>query len=396
MIIEPVTRGLLCATAHPDGCTRRVRADVHRARTHPRICGPRAALVIGCSAGLGLAARMTAAFGFGAATIGVCLERPGGPQRSGTAGWYNTAALETELALAGLRGRTVIGDAFSDSVKTQTARVIRDELGQVDLVVYSIAAPRRAGVGESYRSVLKTIGAPFTDKSYDPVSGEVVTATMPVASLREIRDTVAVMGGDDWLRWVETLHTAGVLAPDVTTVAFSYVGNSWLAPTYRGATIGRAKEHLEWTAHLIDEALRPTGGRAYSAVMRALITQASSALAIQNLYAILLQRVACEMGLHETTLDQTYRLFADRLYGGPPLAVDEEGRIRLDDWELQPEVQLEVQRRWKTVETENLTELGAVDTYRAETLAQYGFGLSDVDYTRGTDPVREIPGVVIA
>lgn len=396
MIIEPVTRGLLCATAHPDGCARRVRAAVETLRSRPSFRGLRKALIIGSSAGLGLATRAVVAFGSQAATIGVCLERPGTPQRCGSAGWYNTAALETKLASAGLFGRTVIGDAFSDSVKLRTAKVIREELGRVDLVVYSVAAPRRETPGEWYGSALKTIGAPFTAKSYNSSTGEVVLETMPAASLREIRNTVAVMGGDDWMRWMEALHESDVLAADVTTVAFSYVGNRWLAPTYRSATIGKAKEHLEWTARCIDTSLRSTGGRAHAAVMRAMITQSSSVLSIQPLYGALLLRVAREMGLHETAMDQAHRLCSDHLYGQHPLTLDEEGRIRLDDWEMAPEVQAEVRRRWEAVDTENLDELSAMAEYRAETLALCGFGVPGADYTQETDPVLDIPNVVIA
>lgn len=396
MIIEPVTRGLLCATAHPDGCARRIRAAIESLQARPTFGGPRKALVIGSSAGLGLATRAVVAFGSRAATIGVCLERPGTPRRCGSAGWYNTAALETELAAAGLFGRTVIGDAFSDSVKLRTAKVIGEELGRVDLVVYSVAASRRETPCESYSSALKTIGAPFTAKSYDASTGGLVHETMPAASLREIRNTVAVMGGDDWMRWIEALRESDVLAPDVTTVAFSYVGNRWLAPSYRDATIGKAKEHLEWTARCIDISLRSAGGRAHAAVMRAMVTQSSSVLSIQRLYAALLLRVARERGLHETVLDQAHRLCADRLYGPSPLAVDEEGRIRLDDWEMAPEVQAEVRRRWEAVDTENLDELSAMDEYQAEILALCGFGVPGVDYTREIDPVLNIPNVIIA
>lgn len=432
MIIKPVTRGLLCATAHPVGCERRVRADIAATCAEPPPSGPRNALVIGCSAGLGLATRIALAFGARAATIGVCLERPGTPERPGTAGWYNTAALDSAAVTAGLTSRTVVGDAFSDAVKTRTAELIEVEVGRVDLVVYSIAAPRRAVDGEVYRSALKAVGAPFTGKSYLPATGGVGVTTLPAASLREIRHTVGVMGGDDWLRWIECLQAHDVLAPDVTTVAYSHVGNAWLAPTYRDATIGKAKEHLEWTARLLDQVLRPAGGRARVAVMRGQVTQASSVLAIQNLYYILLRRVASEMGLQETPLDQVHRLLA-QLYGRPPGepgdaapaeaaaagvaaghadravdkdadgvvdeaadgVVDEEGRIRLDDKELDAAVQAEVRRRWAAVETGNLAELGAPDAYRTETLALSGFALPDVDYERDVDPVRHNPMAIL-
>lgn len=395
MIIEPVTRGLLCATAHPGGCARRVESDINEIKRRPTFQGPRKVLVVGCSAGLGLASRITLAFGSGAATVGVCLERPGTPERPATAGWYNTAALDAAAAEAGLTSRTIVGDAFQESTRARTAELISDLLGQVDLVVYSIAAPRRASYGEVYRSALKPVGRPFTGKSYAPATNEVITTTLPAASLEEIRHTVAIMGGDDWLRWMETLQKFDVITPDVTTIAFSHIGNSWLAPTYRAGTIGKAKEHLEWTARVINEVIQPTGGKAYVAVMRGLVTQASTVLAIQNLYAILIRRVASELNLDETALDQAYRLYAERLYGEPPPAVDAAGRIRLDDLELHPEVQAEVLRRWQHVNTWNLAELGAIAEYRNLVLAQYGFAVPGVDYSRDTDPVWENPNAIL-
>ncbi|MFF4102502.1 enoyl-ACP reductase FabV [Streptomyces sp. NPDC001903] len=402
MIVTPMLRGSLCANAHPDGCAARVRRDIAYVRSRPPITGadrPRSVLVIGGSSGLGLAARTATAFGAGAATLNVCQETPGTATRTGTAGWYNTAELEARLRQAGLYGRTVVGDAFSDAVKERTAQTVHDDLGQVDLVVYSLAAPRRTDpqTGQVRRSALKTLGAPFTAKTYDSATGEVGRTTVEPATPQEIDDTVAVMGGDDWRRWIDALGAAGVLAPDVTTVAFSYVGNTRLAPTYRAGTLGRAKDHLEATGRALDAELRGAGGRALTAVMRAMVTQASSVIPAQTLYTVVLTRVMLEMGLQEGPIEQAHRLLTKRLYSGlherqtvPHPTTDELGRLRLDDLELRPDVQAEVDRRLALVDTATIGELGAPCVHRAESLALNGFGLPDVDYAADTDPVRDL------
>ncbi|MFD7768186.1 enoyl-ACP reductase FabV [Streptomyces sp. NPDC059787] len=409
MIVQPMLRGTLCANAHPDGCAERVRAQIAAVRSRPGPTGPdrpRNVLVVGGSAGLGLATRISAAFGAGAATLNVCQESPGTAKRTGTAGWYNTAALEAELARAGLYGRTVVGDAYSDAVKEHTVRTVRDDLGQVDLVVYSLAAPRRTHpeTGHTHRSALKTLGRPFTAKAYDAATREVATTTVEPATEQEIEDTVAVMGGDDWRRWIHALSAGGVLAPQAVTVAFSYVGNTRLAPTYRGGTLGLAKEDLEATGRELDAVLRPQGGRALTAVMRAMVTQASSVIPAQTLYTVVLTRVMLEMGLQEGAIEQAHRLLTKRLYSGgdtrllegsPHPTTDELGRLRLDDLELRPDVQAEVDRRLALVTGENVAELGAPCVHRAEWLALNGFGLSSVDYTADTDPVRELTDPVL-
>lgn len=397
MIVEPVRRGAVCATAHPEGCARQVRDAIERVRAGAGFTGPARVLVIGASAGLGLATRITAAYGAGAATVGVCLERPGAPNRTATAGWYNTAALESELAAAGRYGRTVLGDAFSDEVKERTAQLITSELGSVDLVVYSLAAPRRTDpdTGQVYRSVIKTVGEPYTEKAFDADASAVRPLTLHAATEQEAAQTERVMGGDDWRRWIDVLDKHGALAADATTVAFSYVGNDWLAPTYRAGTLGRAKEHLEATARELADRLAPGGGRATAAVMRALITQASQVMPVQALYTLLLSRVTREQGLYEDTLDQARRLLAGQLYGTAPMRLDEAGRVRLDDLELRADVQAEVRRRWKLVETGNLAELGDLDGYWAAASALHGFGVPGVDYTAEVDPVRAIPNSLL-
>ncbi|TDB81878.1 enoyl-ACP reductase FabV [Micromonospora sp. KC721] len=396
MIIEPVHRGHLYVTAHPDGCAAMVREWVAYARGKQELPGPARALVIGASTGLGLASRVTAGFGAGAATVGVCLERPGGPRRTATPGWYNTAAYHAEAERAGLYARTVVGDAFADETRHRTVETIARDLGQVDLVVYSIAAPRRVDpvTGELYQSVLKTIHEPYRNKAFHAATGTVVETTTPPATDDEIRQTVAVMGGDDWQRWIEALAGAGLLAPGATTIAYSYIGGDELAPTYRGGTIGRAKLHLEATAAQIDRRLGSIGGRAYTAVMKALVTHASLAIPMSALYTILLIRVMRERGLHEGPIEQVHRLFADRLYHGAAPALDAAGRIRLDDRELRADVQAEVRRRWRTVTTESLAEVGALDEFLSEVARLNGFGRPDVHYGRDISPVREIPGLI--
>ncbi|MER6916684.1 enoyl-ACP reductase FabV [Streptomyces sp. NPDC000594] len=398
MIIRPVRRGPVWVTAHPEGRAAVVRGTVAAVRARGTRPGPRSVLVIGASSGLGLATRIAAAFGHRAATVGVCLERPGAPNRPGTAGWYNAAALERELPAAGLYGRTVVGDAFGDAVKERTARIIADELGGVDLVVHSVAAPRRTDpvTGRTHHSVIKTLGAPFTEKSFDAATDSVRSHTTPSASPEEVADTVEVMGGGDWERWIDALEAHGALLGGARTVAFSYVGNDWLAPTYRNGTLGRAKEHLEATARTLDRRLSGSlGGGARTAVMRALVTPASQVMPVQALYTLLLSRVTREAGLLETTDDQARRLL-DHWYGGRPAPVDGEGRIRLDDIEMRADVQAEIRRRWDKVGgPETLAELGDLEHYRRAAERLHGFGVPGVDYTAPVDPVRPVPDALL-
>lgn len=404
MIVQPMLRGALCANAHPDGCAERVRRDIAHVRERAKLTGadrPRNVLVIGGSAGLGLATRIAVAGAAGAATLNVCQESPGTPNRTATAGWYNTAALEAELDRTGRYARTVVGDAFSDATKERTVQTIRDDLGTVDLVVYSLAAPRRVhpDTGRTHRSALKSIGQPFTAKTYDSATGKVDWATVEPASDEEIADTVTVMGGDDWRRWMDALQTGGVLAPWARTVAFSYVGNTALAPTYRAGTLGRAKEHLEATGRELDARMRPGGGRAVTAVMRAMVTQASQVIPAQTLYTVVLGRVMREAGLQEGPIEQAYRLLTTGLYpeavdpAAGPVAralTDELGRLRLDDLELRPDIQQEVDRRLALVDSDSVARLGDPAAHRAESLALNGFGLPGVDYAAATDPVRPL------
>jgi enoyl-[acyl-carrier protein] reductase/trans-2-enoyl-CoA reductase (NAD+) len=394
MVIQPKVRGFICTTAHPDGCARNVEEQIRYVQSKPRIDGPKNALVIGASTGFGLSTRIAAAFGAGAGTLGIFFERPAEGGRTATAGWYNTAAFTRAARRAGLYAGNINGDAFSDAIKEQAIETIRRDLGKVDLVVYSLAAPRRTDprTGEVHASVLKPIGRPYTGKTVDVSSGRVTEVTLEPATDEEIRGTVAVMGGEDWRMWMEALLRAGVLAEGAVTVAYSYVGPEVTRPIYRDGTIGRAKDDLERTARDIDGALRPIGGCAYVSVNKALVTQASSAIPIVPLYISLLFRVMKDKGLHEGTIEQMHRLLAERLYTGSAVPVDELGRIRIDDLEMRDDVQREVAALWERVNTDNLALLSDIEGYRADFLKLFGFGLEGVDYEADTDPFVPLEG----
>ncbi len=397
MIVGPMMRGFVCANAHPVGCARTADETIEGARNR-RFDGPARVLVVGASGGLGFAVRAVAAFGCGARTVGVGLERPGTAARTATAGWYRTARFHERAEALDLPAWSVMGDAFGDDVKRTTIDLVRERLGGVDLVVYSVAAPRRTDPvsGESYRSVIKTIGAPFTEKGYDVGSDTVRPMTLQPATDEEVAQTVAVMGGDDWSRWLDALLAAGVLAPGARTVAFSYVGTPLLAPTYRGGSLGKAKDHLEATARRWDARLRDAGGAAVVAVMKALVTQASVAIPVSMLYTMLLDRVLAERGLGEGPLEQAQRLLGEALCGTGPPPLDDQGRLRLDDRELRPEVQAEVARRWAIVESENLDGLSDKRRVLADVLRLYGFGVAGVSYDEDVDPVRPIRGALVS
>jgi enoyl-[acyl-carrier protein] reductase/trans-2-enoyl-CoA reductase (NAD+) len=405
-------KGRLCVTAHPMGCTANVEEQIRRVTGRPPVAGARRVLIVGSSNGLGLSTRIAAAFGSRASTVGVGLEREATPTRTATAGWYNCAAFERAALAEGLSARTVIGDAFTDGTKAETVDAIRRGPGAVDLVVYSLAAPRRRDpeTGVVHQSVLKPIGAPFTGKTYDFASGEVGEQTLAPADDAEIRDTVAVMGGEDWSRWIRTLRAEGVLAPGATTVAYSYIGQESLAPTYRAGTMGRAKEHLEATARALDA----EGLRARVAVMKAMVTQSSVAIPMSTLYTMILARVMREYDVYEDPIDQVYRLLAghlaerpgdklgDKPEDGPAgfdsagfdfAGFDDEGRIRLDDLELREDVQREVDRRLALATTANLDELADREGFHSDVLRLYGFGHPDVDYSADVDPVLGIPSM---
>ena len=385
-------------TAHPDGALQAVKNQIEYVKSKGKIKnGPKKVLVIGASTGFGLSSRIAAAFGSDAATIGVFFEKPASEGKMGTAGWYNSAAFEKEAHAAGLYAKSINGDAFSDDIKRQTIDLIKKDLGQVDLVVYSLASPRRTHpkTGVAYASVLKPIGQPFTNKTVDFHTGVVSDITInPVENDEDIANTIAVMGGEDWKFWIEDLKAAGVLAAGVKTVAYSYIGPELTFPIYRNGTIGQAKNDLEATVPVLNELLKDLHGVSYVSVNKALVTQSSSAIPVVPLYISLLYKVMKAKGTHEGTIEQMQRLFADRLYTeNGDVALDSEGRIRIDDWEMAEDVQAEVAKYWDKVTTETLAEISDIDGYRKEFFNLFGFELEGVDYEKDTDENVKVPSI---
>jgi enoyl-[acyl-carrier protein] reductase/trans-2-enoyl-CoA reductase (NAD+) len=395
MIIKPKFRGFICTTAHPDGCSKQVEQQIAYVKSQKKIDGPKKVLVIGASTGYGLASRIVSAFGAGADTIGVFFERPSSGNRTATAGWYNTAAFEKAAAEAGLLAKSINGDAFSNEIKQQTIDLIKKELGKVDLVVYSLAAPKRVHpeTGEVFSSVIKPIGKPYTNKTVDFHTGNVFETTVEPATEEEIRHTVAVMGGEDWKMWIDALLQADVLSEGATTIAYSYIGPEITYPVYREGTVGRAKDDLEATAHELDTKLKQVGGRAFVSVNKALVTQSSAAIPVVPLYISLLFKVMKEKGLHEGCIEQMYRLFAERLYTGDVVPVDEKGRIRIDDLEMREDVQQAVNANWNNVDSGNLKEVSDIEGYRKDFFQLFGFETEGVDYEADVDPNVKIPSI---
>lgn len=395
MIVEPKIRGFICTTAHPAGCAANVAHQIDYVRSRPRFSGVKKALVIGCSTGYGLATRIAAAFGAGAATLGVAFERPASRTRTATAGWYNTAAFERIAASEGLYAKTVIGDAFSDEIKQQVIDTIKADLGTVDLVIYSLAAPRRAVGNTTYYSAIKPVGQAFTNKSIDMSKPEVISATIEPATQDEIEGTVKVMGGEDWRMWMRALHDAGVLAKGAVTVAYSYNGPSLTYPIYHDGTIGLAKQDLAKTAGKLGRDLADLGGRAYVSVNKALVTQASSAIPVVPLYISLLFKIMKAQGTHEECIEQMYRMLARKLYVPVP-ETDTAGHLRLDDWELTPAVQTRIDEAWKALNQENLRAYADLDGYQQSFHRLFGFDVDGVDYGADVDIHVEIPSIAPA
>jgi len=390
MVIQPRIRGFICTTAHPDGCARAVQDQIEWVEGQAHFDGPQKVLVVGASTGYGLASRIATCFGAGADTLGVFFERPASGKRTATAGWYNTVGFERAAREAGHYARSINGDAFSDEIKAETIAAIKEDLGTVDLVVYSLASPRRTHPqsGETFSSVLKPIGNAYTSKTVDVQTGEVSAVTIDAASEEEIAHTTAVMGGEDWEMWIRALDEAGVLAAKVRTVAYTYIGPEITRPVYRDGTIGQAKEHLEQTAQTLDKYLQSKEGSAHVSVNKAMVTQSSAAIPVVPLYISLLYKVMKEKECHEGCIEQMYRLFNDRLYADAP--TDAEGRIRVDDWEMREDVQAEVASLWDRVESENLESLSDIESYRAEFLGLFGFGFAGIDYAAEVDLDRPL------
>jgi enoyl-[acyl-carrier protein] reductase/trans-2-enoyl-CoA reductase (NAD+) len=396
MIIEPKIRGFICLTAHPKGCEQNIVNQINYVKSKGAIAGPKRVLVIGASTGFGLASRITSAFGSEASTIGVYFEKPPATGKTASPGWYNTAAFETKAQEAGLYAKSINGDPFSDEIKQKTLDLIKADLGQIDLVIYSLASPKRVHpkTGVTHNSVLKPIGGVFTNKTVDFHTGVVSDISIQPANEEEIANTVAVMGGEDWGFWIEDLKAAGLLADGATTVAYSYIGPSLTEAVYRKGTIGRAKDHLEATAFSIADSLKDINGKAYVSVNKALVTQASSAIPVIPLYISLLYKVMKAEGIHEGCIEQMQRLFQERLYTGAEIATDDKGRIRVDDWEMREDVQAEVAKLWIEADTDTLPAIGDLPGYKADFLNLFGFAVPGVDYTADVNEVVEIPGLV--
>ncbi len=387
MIIEPKIRGFICTTAHPTGCAQHVANQIAYVKQQGKHQGPRNVLVIGASTGYGLASRIAATFGYGASTIGVFFERDADEKRTATAGWYNSAAFEKQAHAAGHYAKSINGDAFSDEIRQQTAALIREKMQQVDLVIYSLASPRRTmpGTGEVFNSALKPIGKAYTNKTVDAFRGEVKEITLEPATQTEIDATVTVMGGDDWQRWMDFLAHENLLAKNVTTVAYSYIGPELTFPIYRDGTIGQAKKDLYAAAKKITDKLKENGGRALISINKALVTQASAAIPVVPLYISLLYRFMKENGTHEDCIEQMTRLFHEHLYAAQPKSRDADGFIRLDDLEMAADIQQKVTTSWPTVATENIEALTDIDGYRKAFYQLFGFGLAGVDYAADVD-----------
>lgn len=388
MIIQPKIRGFVCVTTHPTGCATNIANQINYVKEKGLIeNAPKKVLVVGCSTGYGLGSRIAAAFGGNAATIGICFEKPASEDRTGTAGWYNTAAFENEAQKAGLYAKTFNADAFSNEVKDQVIQTIKDDLGSIDMVVYSLASPRRNHPtnGQSYRSALKPVGQDFTAKNLNTDKQVVDEITLEAATQDEIDQTVAVMGGEDWEMWMDALNKAGVLSEGCKSVAYSYIGPEVTWPIYKGGTIGRAKDDLARTAKQInDTILAPKNGKAFVSVNKAVVTQASSAIPVVPLYVSIMMKIMKAKGTHEGVIEQMDRLW--RTMDTNPI-VDEAGRIRVDNYEMAEDVQNEVKEIWTKINTDNLNEFSDFDGYKSDFLNLFGFGVEGVNYEADVDPL---------
>ncbi|MEO1855914.1 MAG: enoyl-ACP reductase FabV [Rubritalea sp.] len=397
MIVKPKIRGFICTTSHPDGCAAHVHEQIDYVKSQPKIeNGPKNVLVIGSSTGYGLASRIVPAFGGGANTLGLFFEKPGSEKRTGSAGWYNTAAFEKAATAEGLFAKSLNGDAFSNELKQQAIDIIKNDMGgKIDLIVYSLASPRRTdpNTGDVYKSVLKTTGGEYTNKTLNTDKGEVDEVTIGAATAEEIDHTVKVMGGEDWEMWVNALADADVLAQGIKTVAYSYIGPELTWPIYTDGTIGQAKKDVEKSCATLDAKLKASlGGEAFVSVNKALVTQASSAIPVVPLYISILYKEMKAKGLHEGCIEQIERLFSDRLYAADR-KLDDAGRIRIDDWEMRDDIQAAVSKIWDSVSNENFSDVSDFKGYQDEFLKLFGFGIDGVDYDAEADPATAVPSL---
>ena len=395
MIIEPRMRAFICLTSHPKGCEQHVKNQIEYVKSKGPIDGAKKVLIIGASTGFGLASRISSAFGCNAATIGVFFEKPPQVNKTASPGWYNSASLEVEATKAGLYAKSVNGDAFSDEIKRQTLDLIKADLGQIDLIIYSLASPVRMHPksGVLHRSSLKPIGKTFTNKTVDFHTGNVTQVSIDAANQDDIDNTVTVMGGEDWAMWIEALKAENLLANGAKTIAYSYIGPSLTEAVYRKGTIGRAKDHLEATAFEITESLKLLNGQAYVSVNKALVTQASSAIPVIPLYISLLYKLMKGEGIHEGCIEQIQRLYADRVFTGKEIPLDENGRIRIDDWEMRDDIQEKIAILWEKATTENLSQIGDLAGYKQDFLNLFGFGFEGVDYLADVSEMVQVPSI---
>jgi enoyl-[acyl-carrier protein] reductase/trans-2-enoyl-CoA reductase (NAD+) len=381
MVVEPRVKDFICTTAHPTGCAANVRNQIDYVKSQKKAEGAKKVLVLGASTGYGLASRIAVAFGYGAATLGVMFEKESNGRRTATAGYYNTREFEKEAQAAGLYAKSINGDAFSNEIKEQVINTIKEDLGQIDMIVYSLAAPRRtAPDGTKYTSVLKTVGEEFSNKTLILKDNSIAEAHIPSANEDEINATIKVMGGEDWILWIKALSEAGVLADNVTTVAYSYIGPELTFPIYKEGSIGQAKKDLYKSVDIINQEF--PGVKAYVSVNKALVTQSSSAIPIVPLYITLLYKEMKSKGLHEGCIEQMARLFLEKL---PAKEVDENGFFRLDDWEMRDDIQAAVAEGWEKVTTENVAQYADIDGYWEDFYNMFGFKIDGVDYQADVD-----------
>ena len=395
MIIKPRVRGFMCITSHPSGCEKNVRDQIDYIRAQESIDAPKRVLVIGSSTGYGLSARITAAFGSGASTLGVFFEKPGSERKPGTAGWYNSAAFHKYAEEDGLYAKSINGDAFSDDIKKTAIETIKSDMGQVDLVIYSLAAPRRQHpvTGEVFNSTLKPVGKDITMLGINTDKEVIQEFSLEKATTKEIEDTVAVMGGEDWQMWLDALSAAGVLADGAKTTAFTYIGEKMTWDLYWDGTIGQAKKDLDTKVLSIREKLAQTGGDARVSVLKAVVTQSSSAIPVMPLYLAMLFKEMKAEGSHEGCIEQLYRLFTEGLYCDNP-RLDNEGRLRMDELEMRPNIQDKVAESWAKISTENLHSLTDFEGYKQDFLGLFGFNIAGVDYEADVNPAVAIANLV--
>ena len=389
MIITPKIRGFICTTTHPTGCDLNVKEQIDFVKQQgPLADGPKRVLVVGASSGYGLSSRIEAAFGSGASTIGVFFEKPATEKKPGTAGWYNAASFEKYAHEQGLYAKSINGDAFSHEAKQKVIDLVKEDLGQIDLIVYSLASPVRKmpDTGEVVRSVLKPIGEPYRSTAIDTNKDVIIDAEIEPATQEEIANTVTVMGGEDWELWVNALNDAGVLADGCKTVAYSYIGTEITWPIYWDGALGKAKQDLDRAAAELNTLLSAKGGQANVGVLKSVVTQASSAIPVMPLYLSMVFKIMKEQGVHEGCMDQVHRLFRTGLYGDTGL-IDEGNRFRMDDWELRDDIQDACKALWADISTENLFEKTDYAYYKSEFLKLFGFGVDGVDYEADVDPI---------